>query len=136
MGYTLDANLKNVGPGALSKAQYEMSNIRISDLPKKLGATEATLIGSFGNPTLSVFTDSVGFSGSIQYKTSDGSTNLASELISPSIKKISTNGPVTTIKVESPLFGTKGTVVLNGSMDKADTGTVHLEGIEDPKPTD
>ena len=93
-----------------------------------------------GAPTISVYKTYVGFSGSIQYTSPDGSTNLASTSFTPDIKKISKGNMFEKIPyvytLKSTFSGPDGKLVLNNPALIATNGTIHLEGIEDPKTTD
>jgi hypothetical protein len=124
MGYTLDADLGKTQ--SIFKAM-ELKNVKITDLPKTLKATNPTLISSYDQTRLYIDPTHVSFVGSIQYETPDGSKNIASTYIASDISKI--KGNVYTLK--GTFNGPDGTMTING-----DTGTIHLEGIDDPKPTD
>jgi hypothetical protein len=135
--YTIDATLGPTKLGILAQTTYELQNIKITDLPKNLQATDATLTTMFGGkPTISLYKTYVGFSGSLEYKTADGSTNLASTSFTPNIKKITEgslaeNTPwVYTLK--DSFTGQKGKLTLNGPSLLATNGTLHIEGITDP----
>jgi hypothetical protein len=139
--YTLDATL---GPSKLSilgQPTMELQNITITDLPKDLQATNATLITTYGGaPTITIHPTYVGFSGSLQYTTPDGSTNLASTTFVPDIKKISKGNFFEKIPyvytLKSSFSGPDGKLSLTAPALIATKGTIHLEGIEDPKTTD
>lgn len=131
MGYTLDAKLGTNKIDMFKDALFEMKNIKISDLPKDLKAYNATLIDPYGMPVsirLSPAANpvSVAFVGTIQYKTPDGSTNMASTSFVPSITKISTDGTAKVYKLKQ--FGGP-----NGEM-RLDSkgGSIHLEDITNP----
>lgn len=139
--YTLDATLGKSKLSVLLQPTFELQNIRITDLPKDLQASNATLVTTFGGaPTITVYKTYVGFSGSLQYTTPDGSTNLASTSFVPDIKKISKGDIFEKIPyvytLKSTFSGPNGKIVLDGPALVATNGTIHLEGIEDPKTTD
>lgn len=122
MAYTLDANVLKVRDNMLGTPQYQLNNIRITDLPDSLHATNATLITLFGTaPTISLNPTYVGFSGSLKYQTPDGASNMASTMIVPDIKKI-----------KNEVYTLKSFVGPHGELDLK-AGTLHLEDINDPK---
>lgn len=134
--YTLDATLGTSKLDILAQTTFELQNIRITDLPKDLKATEATLVTtSGGTPTITLHNTYVGFSGSLQYKTPDGSTNLASTSFVPDIKKI-TKGDyfkdIPYVYTLKQFMGPKGEMTLNAAGMLASKGTIHLEEISDP----
>lgn len=123
MGYTLDADLAKTD--SIYKAM-ELTNVKISDLPKSLQATNATLISSYDKNRLYIDPTHISFVGSIQYETPDGSKNIASTYIASDITKI--KGNVYTLK--DTFNGPHGTMTINGNYE---TGTIHLEDIKDPE---